>query len=126
MATKTMHRRDEAVLLLARGFSSDEAGRQIGVNGSTVRRWRADLEFELQIQETRRAALGEAVAALEAAAREAVDVLTRTMKDPEVPATVRVRAALGILSALPGFATHAELEQRIAALEIATEGRDRQ
>ncbi len=111
----------QAALLLARGHTTDKAGEAVGVNGRTVRRWRDNPDFEAQIQTARRAILAEAVAALGSAARDAVTALHEALKDDS--AAVRVRAAAVLLGALPNIAEHADLNERIAALEAAAEDR---
>lgn len=117
MSVHDLDTKDRAALLLAQGTSCDKAGEAVGVTGRTIRRWREDPAFEAQVREARRAILDEAVAALGAAAREAVDTLRAALTE-DSPA-IRVRAALGIISALPGLSEHAELNERIAALEAA-------
>jgi hypothetical protein len=110
-------------LSLAQGVSSDKAGEAAGVSGRTVRRWREDSAFEAQVQEARRAILAEAVAALGAAAREAVDTLRAALTEDS--ANIRVRAAMGIISALPGLAEHADLNERLTRLEAALNPEER-
>jgi HEAT repeat protein len=107
--------KSQVALALAQGATSDKAGEVAGVSGRTVRRWREDPSFEAQIQEARRVILSEAVAALGAAAREAVDTLRAALSE-ESP-SIRVRAAVAIIGALPGLAEHAELNDRLARLE---------
>lgn len=122
MTISDLDQKTRAVLLLARGVSTDKAGQEIGVSGRTVRRWREDPEFEAQVQDAARELLGEAVAALGAAARDAVEALHAALTD-ENP-TIRVRAASVLLSALPAVSEYAALEQRIAALEAAVSGKE--
>lgn len=107
----------QAVARLARGESTDAVGAAIGVNGRTIRRWAEAADFKADVQTARRALLAEATAALGAAARDAVSTLQAALTDDS--ANVRVRAALGILSALPAISEHAELNDRLAALEAA-------
>lgn len=109
--------RTAVVALLARGLSGDAAGRETGVSGRTVRRWREDPAFQAEVEEARRAILSEAVAALTGAVRDAVATLHEALEDQN--AAVRVRAASELIRALPGLAEHVLLEQRIAALEAA-------
>ena len=107
--------RTAVAALLARGLSADAAGKELGVPGRTVRRWRDDPDFQAEIEAVRRAILAEAVAALTSAVRDAVDTLHTALKDKS-PA-IRVRAASELIRALPSLAEHADLEARIAALE---------
>lgn len=124
MTGDVLDRKSRAALLLARGMPTDRVGRDVGVTGRTVRRWQIDPQFAEQVAEFRRAALSETVRSLETVARTAVSVLGRAMTDEDVPVSVRVRAALGVLAALPTISTHAELEERLAALEAAADARD--
>ncbi|MCX4525266.1 hypothetical protein OG982_06105 [Streptomyces sp. NBC_01551] len=108
-----------AVELLARGVPTEAVGRDIGVTGRTVRRWLDDPAFAEEVQDARRTALTETLRALEVTARSAVAYLAATIRDVNAPEPVRVRAALGILAALPRIAEHVELEERLAILEAA-------
>lgn len=119
MSSDVLDRKTRAALLLSKGVPSERVGREVGVTGRTVRRWAADPAFAEQVQEFRHATLTETVRALEGVARSAVAVLGRIIADTDAPPAVRVRAALGVLSALPPIAAHAELEERITALEAA-------
>lgn len=107
----------QAVILLARGTNSDKVGEQVGVSGRTVRRWAEQPDFKAEVEAARRALLDEAVKALSAAARDAVDVLHQSLSD-DAP-SIRLRAAVALLGALPSISEHVALEQRIAALEAA-------
>lgn len=105
-----------AVALLAKGMTTDAVGAEVGVDGSTVRRWRdRDPEFRADVEAARRAILSEAVAALTSAVRKAVDTLTVALDDDS--STIRVRAASELIRSLPLLASHAELEARLTALE---------
>lgn len=117
MAVTDLDAKTRVALALAQGVSSDKAGEAAGVSGRTVRRWREDPAFEAQVQEARRAILSEAVAALGAAARDAVDTLRAALSEDSP--SIRVRAAVAIISALPGLAEHAELNERLTKLEAA-------
>jgi hypothetical protein len=109
----------QAAALLARGMSTDKVGEAVGRSGRTIRRWAEDPDFKENVRAARKVILAETNAALGAAARDAVETLHGALKDKS-PA-IRVRAALGILSALPTVAEHAELSERIAELEAAAQ-----
>ncbi|MCX4824885.1 hypothetical protein OG883_34535 [Streptomyces sp. NBC_01142] len=119
MSTNDLQKKDEAALLLARGMTSDKVGEQVGVTGRTVRRWREDPDFEADVRSARTALLGEAVAALGAAAGDAIVVLRSALTDDSV--NVRIRAATVLIGALPSFSEHAELDARLTAIETALE-----
>jgi len=116
-ADDLLERREQAAVCLARGMSTDATGEAVGASGRTVRRWREEPDFKEQVAANRQAMRAEAAAALGSAAREAVDVLCACLQDDS--AHVRVRAALGILSALPSIVEHVEFEERLTAIEQA-------
>jgi hypothetical protein len=119
MSVSDLDARAKAVVLLARGTSTDKVGEQVGVSGRTIRRWAEAPDFRTEVDAARRALLAEAVAALGAAARDAVATLHEALTD-DSPG-IRVRAAVALLGALPNVAEYAELNDRIAALESAAE-----
>lgn len=123
MAEPDLSTRERAVLAIARGLTTDAAGTEAGISGRTVRRWREDPSFAADVDTARRAILAEASAALGAAARDAVSVLHAALADDSP--TIRVRAAVALLNALPSIAEHVELAARISDLEARlTEGTD--
>lgn len=117
MSVSDLDARAKAVVLLARGTSTDKVGEQVGVSGRTIRRWAEAPDFRTEVDAARRALLSEARAALGAAARDAVVALHEALADDS--AAVRVRAASVLLGALPAFAEHVDLEERLTALEAA-------
>ncbi|MFF0249660.1 helix-turn-helix domain-containing protein [Streptosporangium sandarakinum] len=120
MTKSDLDQKARAVVLLARGASTDKTGQEVGVSGRTVRRWREDPNFEAEVQAAGRELLAEAVAALGAATRDAITALHDALND-DAP-HIRVRAASVLLGALPAISEHARLEQRIAALEAVLIG----
>ncbi|MEU6036907.1 helix-turn-helix domain-containing protein [Actinomadura sp. NPDC047616] len=116
-----LDRKSQAALLLARGMSTDAVGAELGVNGSTVRRWRQDPAFQQEVHRISGQLLGEAVNALKVACRDAITTLHAALEDDS--ATIRVRAAGTLLGALPSIAAHFDLEARLTALEDATSER---
>lgn len=123
MPADALPAKEAAIPLLARGLSTDAAGAEVGVNGRTVRRWLDDPAYERQIQEVRQAVLGETIAALTAAVREAVDVLRAALADHSP--VIRVRAASELLKALPGLADYVDHEARITAIEARAAKEDK-
>ena len=91
------------------------AARKAGVSPDTLWLWLRDPVFQSAYRATRRAAVEEAVSALQRASVEAVATLERLLKCGKP--TVEVRAATGIIDrAVKGVET-LDLEARIAALE---------
>lgn len=119
MTVSDLDAKSQAIILLARGASTDKTGESVGVSGRTIRRWREDPDFEAEVTAARKDLLVEARAALGAAARDAVATLHEALKDDN--AGIRVRAASTILSTLPAITEHFELEERLATLEAALE-----
>ncbi|MFI6856507.1 helix-turn-helix domain-containing protein [Streptomyces sp. NPDC050416] len=119
MTVSDLDAKSQAVLLLARGVSSDKAGETLGVSGRTIRRWREDPAFEAEVAAARKELLGEAMAALGGAVRDAITTLHDALADPN-PA-LRVRAASVLAAHLPALVEHADLEERLTMLEAALE-----
>ncbi|MFF4839269.1 hypothetical protein ACFY2G_04300 [Streptomyces collinus] len=117
MTISDLDAKSQAVLLLARGCTTDKAGEGVGVSGRTIRRWREDPDFEAEVRAAQKALLAEARAALGGAARDAIAALHEALKDPST--ALRIRAAAVLLSALPAISEQFELEERLAALETA-------
>jgi hypothetical protein len=118
MTVSDLDTKASAALLLARGAGADRAGEAVGRSARTIRRWRAeDPEFEAQVQAARREILDQAVMALGQAAADAVATLHGALHDDNPH--VRVRAAVGLLAALPAITAHVSFEERLAALETA-------
>lgn len=121
MSVSEIGAKARAQQLLARGIGPEQVGREVNVSGRTVRRWREDAQFNAGVTEARRALVQEAAAAIGAAAKDAVVTLHQALKDGSPG--IRIQAARTILTALPALVEHAELEERLATLEAAAEGR---
>ncbi|MFF4836582.1 helix-turn-helix domain-containing protein [Streptomyces sp. NPDC001315] len=119
MTVSDLDAKSQAVLLLARGATTDKAGEAVGVSGRTIRRWREDPDFEAEVRAAQKELLAEARAALGGAARDAITALHEALKDPST--ALRIRAAAVLLSALPAITEQFELEERLATLEAALE-----
>ncbi len=115
-----LDRKSKAVLLLARGVSTEACGEQLGVDGSTVRRWRQDSAFAAQVRRVGAELFEDAVAALRAACKDAVRTLHASLDDES--ANIRVRAASTLLATAPAFSAHFDLEARITQLEATQVG----
>ncbi|WP_329103213.1 helix-turn-helix domain-containing protein [Streptomyces sp. NBC_01439] len=120
----TASRKERAAVLLARGLNAEHVAREVQVTGRTVRRWLENPEYAERVRELRRTSLGETLRVLETISRNAVGVLGGIMTNSAESSTVRVRAAIGVLTLLPRLAEHVELEERVALLEAATSCRD--
>lgn len=79
---------------LAGGANLNDAAVAAGVNRTTIFRWRQDPEFQRELIRRRTSRSG---AQLRGLADLAVGTLAEVMRSADVPADVRVRAALGVL-----------------------------
>lgn len=87
-----------AIELLITGVAGSEVARAVGVNPSTVSRWRRnDPQFIAALESARREVFGEARDRLASLAADAVGVLGDVVKDAGAPPHLRVRASLAIL-----------------------------
>jgi hypothetical protein len=107
--------RPAAIVALARGATSEQAARDSGVSGRTVRRWMEDPDFQLEVRDTRTEMLSAAVGRLSASAAEAIETLREALADDD--GRTRVQAARVLLDACLSLRESLDLEQRIAALE---------
>ncbi|MGA5339026.1 hypothetical protein ACPCK3_07405 [Streptomyces griseoincarnatus] len=115
------HNRPAAILALARGDTSEEAAREAGVSGRTVRRWAEDPDFQAEVRAVRTEMLQHAVGQLAAGAIEAVTALRDALKDAD--GRNRVQAARTLLDAVLALRESLDLEERIAAIEAADRDR---
>lgn len=104
---------------IAEGATPVEAARRAGVSERTAYRWLARPAFAGAIREARRSRLQAITAALDAGAREGVDLLRAVVGDPEAYVMARVRAALGLIDARLRYAEAVDVEARLEALETA-------
>lgn len=109
--------RPAAIVALARGATSEEAARESGVSGRTVRRWMEDPDFQIEVRDTRTEMLSAAVGQLAAGAAEAIATLRDALDDED--GRTRVQAARVLLDACLSLRESLDLEQRLAALEAA-------
>ncbi len=117
-----MSRRSSDELLvsaLAAGLSQPAAARHAGVSERTVRRRLEDGEFAASVDHARAAVVDRTSAQLLGATEQAVAALRDLVES--APPAVRVRAALGLLTAASAWRENGETERRLAALEAAAE-----
>jgi hypothetical protein len=108
--------RDEIIAFhLANGATRSEAAKAAGCCLRVIYNRLADPAFKVRVGEFRWAMIDEAVGKLARVAGQAVDVLAEALQDDS--AVIRVRAATTLLDALLRVRTHAELDERLAAIE---------
>jgi hypothetical protein len=104
-----------AALLAARDIQSAAADAGVGLR--TLKRWLTEPAFQAALRQAEKDAIGLAVRRLAGVADTAVRVVLSIMADKTVSASVRLRAALGVLEQLVKLRELAELEDRIEAVE---------
>ncbi len=121
--SKRTARQEEAVLALLETPTIAAAAHKIGVNESTLRRWRAEPEFQQALDETRREAYSEALHRMRASADKAVDALLKVLEDDDSKPSEQISAARVVLSHAHRAEDALNVRQRLAALEAALEAR---
>jgi hypothetical protein len=118
MAQRGRRNADEALLLaLACGATVEAAARTAGISQSTAYRRLTEPAFRQRLQRVRSDMVQRTAGALTAAAQEAVRTLLALQKDT-APAAVRLGAARAVLEIGVKLRESAELEERLAALEM--------
>src|SRR5262249_36838393 len=121
MARPKKGNEDRLLLLLACGATQEAAARSLGISERTVRRRLRDPDFCRRLQELRTEMMERLAGLLTAASSEAVKTLLALLKEGTV-AAVRLGAARAVLELNLKVREVAELEQRIAALEVVQQG----
>lgn len=109
---------DEAILeeLLSSG-SPTAAAKKMGISPTTVINRLKTPEFAQKYEKARGEVLQNTVNKMTASLSGAIEVLTMIMNDADVPASVRVSAADGILRHTVRYIEACEYGKRLAALE---------
>lgn len=91
-------KRQEALLLMARGVPCTQISKQTGIATQTLYNWRsADSAFRAELAGLQRKLFAEGVAALHGLVREAVESLAGVMGDPAARDSDRISAARTVL-----------------------------
>ncbi len=114
-------KKEEAIAALLTQRNIEEAARSIDVAPKTLLRWLQVPEFRKAYREARRDAFGQAVARLQQGTTAAATTFLKTMIDPNVPASVRLRAAEAVFNHAAKAIEIEDIEARVAALELASE-----
>jgi len=110
-------KQEQAIAALLAHPTLEAAASVVGVNAVTLTRWMRVDTFREAYMQTRREAVSQAVATVQAATGEAVDTLRAVMRDTEAPAGSRVSAAKAVLdTAIRGIELE-DFERRLTALE---------
>jgi transposase-like protein len=110
---------EEAVAAMLTQRNLEEAARAAGVGTATLLRWQKLPEFQKAYRQARRDAFGQAVARLQQGTTAAATTFLRTMIDPNVPASVRLRAAEAVFNHAIKAIEIEDIEARVSELEQA-------
>ena len=105
---KLSRKKEQAIIALLEAPTVKEAAEVVGVNPATLYKWMAQPEFEEAYRKARHRAMGEAIARLQQASREAVDTLRDVMGVQAATPASRVTAARTVL----------ELGMRVTEIEV--------
>ncbi len=111
-------RQKAAIAALLKGQTQTAAGASAGVARKTVQRWLNEPAFTAALREGSDGAIRAASARLAALTEHAVAAIAATMTTPTTPgAAVRLRAADALLTQALKIREHADVLERLAALE---------
>ncbi len=88
-----------AISMLAAGTPATQVAARLEVSTMTIYRWQRLPEFESKLRTITSSGLEEIAKKMNAATLTAIETLQETMCDMSEPAAVRLKAALGVLSA---------------------------
>ncbi len=108
---------ERALLAILAGKTFEAVAAEVGVNSSTVRRWRKEPEFQAAMDTERRRLVSSATDKLRLAGIVAVDALRDVLTSADAPAAVKVQAASAVLSHLIRAVETDDLFARLDALE---------
>src|SRR5581483_2807858 len=114
--SKFERKKEPAIAALMTQRNQEEAARAAGISVKTLQRWLRLPEFLEEYRRARREAVEQAYSRAQQNSSTAVSVLLKLMADPETPASVRVRAALSIVT-ISRDGLDLDLETRISELE---------
>ena len=94
-----------------------DVAQAIGVNPSTIHRWKRDPDFIAALRELQSATLSDATAQLVGQQSASIDTLAELRDDNETPPSVRRGASRDLLELSQKFLELEDLDVRIGALE---------
>ena len=115
-------RRLELVLALAAGANPAAAAKKAGCSRRTVFRRLSEPDFRRAVAQARGQILSRTTAMLARTSTLAVKTLRKLLGDSN--ASVQRMAARSVLDALARLSSQAEVEERLAALEVALEEKE--
>ena len=118
---KFARKQEEAIVALLTQPSIEAAARSVGIDVRTLLRWLANPEFQAEYRKARREVHSQATARLQQATGASTTTMLKLMVDPNVPASVRLRAAETVYDRSIKAIDLEDVEVRVAALEQAAE-----
>jgi hypothetical protein len=112
---------EAAIAALITQRTTEDAARAVGVGISTLLRWQKLPEFRKAYAEARRACVSQSNARLQQATGAAAAIVLKLMVDPNVPASVRLRASEFVVTHAAKAIELEDIEVRVAELERAAE-----
>jgi hypothetical protein len=112
-------RKEAAILALLTARGIEEAAPTVNVPPRTLYRWLNEPAFDSAYRKAKRMAFGQAIARLHQGTGAAAATMLKIKVDPNVPASIRLRAADCILTHAKNAIETEEIEERVAALEQA-------
>lgn len=116
---------NEILTALLQNGSPSAAAKQLGISHTTVIKRIRTPKFAEKLKECQDMLLQSAVSTMKVRLSESLDTLSKIMKNPKAPYSVRVNAADCMLRHCRGYIETSEIPQRIKELEKArSEGDD--
>ena len=112
-------KKEEAIAALLTQPSLEAAARSIGIAVKTLSTWLKVPEFHKSYLEARREVVSQANARMQQNSGFAASTLLKVMVSQDVPASVRIRAALSVMQLSQKSLQDEDLEIRLADLEAA-------
>ena len=113
--SKFARKKEHVIAALLSHRNAEEAAQAAGVSVSTLKRWMQLPEFKAAYLQARREVVSLTNARLQQSAGAAASVLLKLMADPTTPASVRARAAQGVLEAANKSLALEDMEKRALA-----------
>lgn len=109
-----------AIRLLAMGTPAYRVAEQLEVSTMTIYRWRRQPEFDAKLSCIANSGLEEIAKKMHATALTAVETLHEVLCDLSQPTPLRMKAALGVLGAMPSVngALERGLQHRFADFDL--------
>ena len=114
-------KKEDAIVALLSHRTVEDAANAIGIATKTLLRWLQISEFRAEYLKARREVVCQAIARLQQATGAAGVTILKLMTDPNVPASVKLRAAVEVFGlAIKGVEVE-DIDVRVAALEASQE-----